>query len=57
MYTISESVQQDVELGENEAYAAIEKYRKPIKVGDNPAYETTLNLNISDHRRCKSPQA
>ena len=45
---VSESTQWDVEVGENEAYAAIEKYRKPIKTDNNPAYETTINF-VPDH--------
>ena len=50
--------QQDVEVGENEAYAAMDKYRKPIKTENNPAYETTTLNFASDHTlRCNSPQA
>lgn len=56
--SVSESIQQDIDvLGENEAYAAMDKYRKHIKTDINPAYETTLSF-VSDHSwRCNSPQA
>ena len=54
---VSESTRQDVEVGKNEAYAALDKYRKPIETENNPAYETTLNFTSDHSLQCNSPQA
>ena len=43
----------DIEVKENEAYVAVENYRKPIRVERNKAYEIT---NIVPNRS-RSPQA
>ena len=57
---VSESVhQQDniIKVGDNEAYAAIEKYGKPIETENNVAYYDTSNFVLDHSLRCNSPQA
>ena len=54
---LTASAKNDIKLGDNEAYAAIEMYGKAaaaVKVHRNPAYAERTNFT-SD--RCRSPQA
>ena len=51
---LTASAKNDIKVGDNEAYAVIEKYGKAVKVHRNPAYTERIDFT-SD--RCRSPQA